>query len=72
MKEYERFIQTFYKYDKAFAIDLYLIYNRWPSARIGYILRSIYTIRFVAYDFYSGVWERALMSDFYSFADGEI
>ena len=43
------------------------------KARLGdvYFLRPIYTIRFVAYNSYSGVWKRALMSDFHSFADGE-
>ena len=28
------FILTFHKYDKAFASDLYLIYNRSPAARV--------------------------------------
>ena len=36
------------------------------------VLRLIYTIRFVAYNSYSGTWKRALMSYFYSFDDGEI
>jgi hypothetical protein len=28
------FILTFHKYDKAFASDLYLIYNRSPATRV--------------------------------------
>ena len=28
------FILTFHKHDKAFASDLYLIYNRSPAARV--------------------------------------
>ena len=32
--------------------------------------RTIYMIQFVAYNAYSGLWKRALMSDFYSFTEG--
>ena len=34
LKNMNIFILTFHKYDKAFASDLYLIYNRSPAARV--------------------------------------
>ena len=52
----------------------YLVKYRVVSGSCATIMfiKSIYTIRFVAYNSYFGVWKRTLMSDFYSSVDGEI